>query len=351
MTETAPKMLQKALLAWYDAHRRDLPWRAKPGESADPYSVWLSEIMLQQTTVATVKGYYDRFLSKWPTVDALATAPLDDVLTEWAGLGYYARARNLHKCAQAVVEVFGGVFPASDQQLQKLPGIGRYTGAAIAAIAFDQPATVVDGNVDRVISRLFAIEVPLPDSKTEIYARAEALTPSKRSGDYAQAMMDLGATVCTPKSPKCLLCPLVDACAAKAAGLELELPRKKPKKQRPTRYGTAFWLEREGDSGREVLLRRRPESGLLGGMMEVPSSPWTEQAGNPFGHAPADVSWQEIDGTVVHIFTHFRLELDVVRGVAGEDVQGADGQWVAMDDLGTQALPTVMKKVVKVALG
>ncbi|MFN3232432.1 MAG: A/G-specific adenine glycosylase [Alphaproteobacteria bacterium] len=350
MTETAPDLVQQALLRWYDSHRRVLPWRALAGESADPYRVWLSEIMLQQTTVATVKGYYERFLARWPTVEALAEAPLDDVLTEWAGLGYYARARNLHKCAQTVVADHEGAFPGTAEALEKLPGIGRYTSAAVAAIAFDQPATVVDGNVERVISRLFAIETPLPDSKPEIHENAARLTPGSRPGDYAQAMMDLGATICTSKSPKCLLCPLVDGCVAKAAGLESELPRKKPKKARPTRYGTAFWLEREGGKGREVLLRRRPEKGLLGGMMEVPSSPWVENdAANGLGHAPAPVIWEAVDGQVVHVFTHFRLELDVVRGEAGDDLD-VDGKWVSIDALGGEALPTVMKKVVKMAL-
>lgn len=347
--DTTISALQNRLLDWYDVHRRILPWRAAPGDHADPYEVWLSEIMLQQTTVVTVKGYFDRFLERWPTVQDLAAADLDEVLTEWAGLGYYARARNLHKCARLVAE--RGGFPEMEEELLALPGIGRYTAAAIASIAFDRPATVVDGNVERVISRLRAIEIPLPDSKPVIYDCAETLTPQNRPGDFAQAMMDLGATVCTPKSPKCLLCPWQDACAARAAGLELELPRKKPKKPRPTRIGTVFWLERDNGQGREVLLRRRPEKGLLGGMMEVPSSPWDENGdqGEAVTHAPVYVGWQPVDDTVRHIFTHFVLELNVLRGTL-TSAKHVDGVWVALDDLDKQALPTVMKKVVKAVL-
>ncbi|MBI1179970.1 MAG: A/G-specific adenine glycosylase [Alphaproteobacteria bacterium] len=343
--------LQDALLAWYDRHRRDLPWRAGPGESPDPYAVWLSEIMLQQTTVATVKGYFDRFLARWPTVADLAAAPLDDVLTEWAGLGYYARARNLHKCAVAVAAAHGGRFPADEAALLALPGIGRYTAAAIAAIAFGIPATVVDGNVERVVSRLRAVETPLPESKPEIYRHAEALTPRSRPGDFAQAMMDLGATVCTPRGPLCMVCPWSGACAARLAGIAAELPRKKDRKPRPTRYGIAFWLERRGARGREVLLRRRPEQGLLGGMMEVPSSPWLEgPTADGWSHAPAQVPWTELAEPVVHVFTHFRLELDVVKGEVGRAVP-VDGIWAPVASLGDYALPTVMAKVVKAARG
>jgi A/G-specific adenine glycosylase len=343
--------LQAALLAWYDRHRRVLPWRAAPGEAADPYAVWLSEIMLQQTTVATVKGYFERFLARWPTVADLAAAPLDDVLAEWAGLGYYARARNLHKCAAAVVERHGGSFPTDEATLRTLPGIGRYTAAAIAAIAFDERATVVDGNVERVVSRLHAIEAPLPDSKPELWRRAAALTPARRPGDFAQAMMDLGATVCTPRRPLCMVCPWSWACEARIGGIEAALPRKKYKKPRPTRYGLAFWLERQGNAGREVLLRRRPEQGLLGGMMEIPSSPWVEDdTADGWVHAPAQAKWTAVDEPVVHVFTHFRLELDVVRGEISAGAK-VDGVWVPVDRLGEYALPTVMTKVVKVAMG
>lgn len=351
MTTTHPQNLQTDLLDWYDRHRRVLPWRALPGAAADPYAVWMSEIMLQQTTVATVKGYFARFLARWPTVADLAAAPLDAVLTEWAGLGYYARARNLHKCAIAVVEQHGGRFPPDEAALLTLPGIGRYTAAAVAAIAFDQQATVVDGNVERVISRLHAIEDPLPDSRPEIYRRAAEITPARRAGDFAQAMMDLGATVCTPRGPSCMVCPWSAYCAARIAGIAGELPRKKDKKPRPTRYGMAFWLEREGTHGPEVLLRRRPEEGLLGGMMEIPSSPWTEDdAANTWSHAPAQVEWTAVDEPVIHVFTHFRLELDVVRGEVSEAIP-IDGIWVSVDRLIDYALPTVMTKVIKAARG
>ncbi len=349
MTLPETQRLQADLLAWYDRHRRDLPWRAAPGESADPYAVWLSEIMLQQTTVATVKGYFARFLERWPTVTALAAAPLDQVLTEWAGLGYYARARNLHKCAAAVVERHGGRFPPDEAALLALPGIGAYTAAAVSAIAFGRKATVVDGNVERVVSRLHAIETPLPDSRPEIRRRTEALTPDRRAGDFAQAMMDLGATVCTPRGPLCMMCPLSPGCAARAAGIAADLPRRKDKKPRPTRYGMAFWLERWGRAGREVLLRRRPETGLLGGMMEIPSSPWVEDdTADGWSHAPAQADWTAVDEPVVHVFTHFRLELDVVKAEVSA-AANADGVWAPVDRLADYALPTVMTKVVKAA--
>ncbi|MGE0666659.1 MAG: A/G-specific adenine glycosylase [Sphingomonadales bacterium] len=351
MTVPKTQRLQADLLDWYDRHRRTLPWRAPPGRIADPYAVWLSEIMLQQTTVATVKGYFERFLGRWPTVADLAAAPLDDVLTEWAGLGYYARARNLHKCAIAVVERHCGAFPTDEAALRELPGIGRYTAAAIAAIAFDVSATVVDGNVERVVSRLHAIETPLPDSKPEIWRLAGVLTPEGRAGDFAQAMMDLGATVCTPRNPLCMVCPWSWACEARIAGIESELPRKKDKRPRPTRYGMAFWLERQGKAGREVLLRRRPEEGLLGGMMEIPSSPWVEDdTADGWSHAPAQAEWTAIDKPVVHVFTHFRLELDVVKGEVSAGAK-ADGIWVPVDRLADYALPTVMIKVANLAAG
>jgi A/G-specific adenine glycosylase len=350
MTLPKTQRLQAGLLDWYDRHRRTLPWRAPPGRTADPYAVWLSEIMLQQTTVATVKGYFDRFLKRWPTVAHLAAAPLDDVLTEWAGLGYYARARNLHKCAGVVAAEHGGRFPAGESALLELPGIGRYTAAAISAIAFDRKATVVDGNVERVISRLHAIGTPLPESRPEIRRRAEALTPEARAGDFAQAMMDLGATVCTPRNPLCLMCPWSWTCEAHAAGIEAELPRKKDKKPRPTRYGMAFWLERDGRAGREVLLRRRPEEGLLGGMMEIPSSPWVEDdTADGWSHAPAQAEWTAVAEPVVHVFTHFRLELDVVKGEVSAGAR-MEGVWAPIDRLADYALPTVMTKVVRAAL-
>jgi A/G-specific adenine glycosylase len=337
--------LSAKILGWYDRHRRDLPWRAKPGERADPYAVWLSEIMLQQTTVATVGPYFRRFLKRWPTVGDLAAASLDEVLTEWQGLGYYARARNLYKCAQVVARDYGGKFPDAEEGLLELPGVGAYTAAAIAAIAFDRSATVVDGNVERVMARLFAEETPLPAAKPTLRDYAARLTPSERAGDYAQAVMDLGATVCTPRQPKCLLCPWNDACAARAEGVEETLPRRAAKPEKPTRRGVAFWLTRDGNEGREVLLRRRPEKGLLGGMMEVPSTPWAENFAAIDGHAPAEADWRKIDGVVKHTFTHFHLELQVVAACA--DASDVDGIWWPLDRLHEQALPTVMKKVVR----
>ena len=338
------------LLAWYDRHRRDLPWRAPPGARPEPYRVWLSEIMLQQTTVAAVGGYFRRFLARWPTLSALAEADLDEVLREWQGLGYYARARNLHKCARILAADHGGRFPDGERGLRALPGIGAYTAAAIAAIAFDRRATVVDGNVERVVSRLFAVEDPLPGAKPALYRLADGLTPDRRPGDYAQAMMDLGATVCTPRSPDCGRCPLAEDCAASRAGIAERLPRRAAKAPRPTRYGTAFWAVRPDGA---VLLRRRAESGLLGGMMEIPSTGWTEE---PTGNAeapdlaPVEAEWLLLPGEVRHGFTHFRLELAVMAGRAGEGWRDADGIWVPVDRLGEHALPTVMKKVVRHAL-
>ena len=338
------------LLAWYDGHRRDLPWRAPPGARPDPYRVWLSEIMLQQTTVATVDGYFRRFLARWPTLSALAQAELDEVLHEWQGLGYYARARNLHKCARILAADHGGRFPDNEKGLRALPGIGAYTAAAIAAIAFGRPATVVDGNVERVVARLFGVEDPLPGVKAALYRLADELTPDRRPGDYAQAMMDLGATVCTPRSPDCGRCPLAADCAASRAGIARELPRRAAKAARPTRYGTAFWAVRPDGA---VLLRRRAESGLLGGMMEIPSTDWTEEPpGNAeaLDRAPAQADWRLLPGRVRHTFTHFHLELAVMAGRVGEGWSDADGVWVPVERLSEHALPTVMKKAVRQAL-
>ncbi len=334
------------LLAWYDAHARVLPWRAPPGERADPYRVWLSEIMLQQTTVQAVKAYFEKFVGLWPTVEALAAAPLDDVLKAWAGLGYYARARNLHACAKAVVARFGGRFPAKEAELRSLPGIGPYTAGAIAAIAFGGRHAAVDGNVERVISRIHAIETPLPDSKPEIRELTQALVPEHRAGDFAQAMMDLGATICTPRDPNCLICPWTEHCRGRITGLAPSLPRKKPKKAVPTRKGIAFWIERDDGA---VLLRRRPEKGLLGGMMEVPSTDWAAKVVDAEAQAPLAAEWRKLKGVVEHTFTHFHLELtvwvakDVIDGELRDD---GDYRWTARDDLAGEALPTVMRKVV-----
>jgi len=341
--------LPDRLLAWYDRHRRRLPWRAPPGRRTGPYAVWLSEIMLQQTTVAAVDAYFRRFLERWPTVDDLAAAPLDDVLHAWQGLGYYARARNLHKCAGIVACEMDGRFPDTEARLRKLPGVGPYTAAAIAAIAFDRRAVVVDGNVERVIARLHRLETPLPDCKPEIRALADTLTPDRRPGDYAQAVMDLGATVCTVASPKCMLCPWSDDCAGKSVARDL--PRRRPKKAKPLRRGVAFWLVRDDGA---VLLRRRPPKGLLGGMMEVPSTEWRP------GETPGpDIAVDEsplppgdcrvMGGVVRHGFTHFDLELTVIAGRVNGRAPN-DCVWCLPDAFGDHALPTVMKKVVRHAL-
>ena len=341
------------LLDWYDRHARVLPWRRPPnaeggGPAPDPYRVWLSEIMLQQTTVATVGPYFADFLTRWPSVADLAAAPLDDVLTAWAGLGYYARARNLHRCARVVAEERGGVFPDSEAELMTLPGIGRYTAAAVAAIAFGRRAVVVDGNVERVVARLFRVETPLPDAKAELHRLADGITPDDRAGDFAQAMMDLGATVCLPpgkRVPKCLLCPLEADCEARAAGIAETLPRRRPKAAKPTRRAVAFWLQ---DPEGALLLRRRPEKGLLGGMMEVPSTDWREaswDSGEAVEAAPVSADWRALPGVVRHTFTHFHFEVTVWAARAGDDAVD-DGRWVALDSLADVALPTVMRKII-----
>lgn len=335
-----------SLLKWYDRHRRRLPWRALPDETADPYRVWLSEIMLQQTTVATVGPYFMAFTDKWPTVNDLARAELDDVLHAWQGLGYYARARNLHKCAQAVADHHGGVFPDTEESLLTLPGVGPYTAAAIAAIAFDRPAAVVDGNVERVIARVYALDTPLPQAKPRIKELAAVLASDTRPGDYAQAIMDLGATVCTPRKPACALCPWRSMCAAFAAGTQELYPVKAPKKEKPVRRGVAFWI---ADDNGNILLRRRPEQGLLGGMMEVPSTPWREGEWPDDGRPAHLDDHQELPGVVRHTFTHFHLELKVIAAQADGDTE-PEGVWCPIDRFADHALPTVMKKVVRHAL-
>src|SRR5260221_3209121 len=344
----AATSLPAKLLAWYDRHRRVLPWRAPPGERQDPYRVWLSEIMLQQTTVVAVAPYFAAFLARWPDVAALAAADLDAVLHAWQGLGYYARARNLHACARAVVARQGGSLRASEAALRALPGIGAYTAAAIAAIAFDHQATAMDGNVERVIARLRAVTTPLPDAKPELHRLAAALTPSLRPGDYAQALMDLGATICTKHKPKCVLCPWRDPCLARRQGIAESLPARRPKAMRPLRRGMAFWAV-SGDGA--VLLRRRPDSGLLGGMMEVRSTAWRAEPwtlADARAAAPVPARWRALPGVVRHGFTHFELEITILAGTVGR-AEG-DGVWVALDRLGEHALPTLMKKVVEHAL-
>lgn len=349
-TEIAP-----ALLAWYGREGRALPWRAPPGTLQDPYTVWLSEVMLQQTTVKTVTPRFIDFVRRWPDVDALARAELGAVLAAWAGLGYYARARNLHACARVVSEQHGGRFPDTEEGLAKLPGIGAYTSAAIAAIAFGRQASPVDGNIERVIARLFAIETPLPAAKEQIKALAQHLTPKTHAGDFAQAMMDLGAMICTPRNPACGLCPVRPSCRGFATGLAEQLPYKAAKAERPTRRGAAFVAVREDGA---VLLRERPPKGLLGGMLETPSTPWDEspRLEDAETHAPLKASWRKLPGIVTHTFTHFHLELAVYRAEVGQNakpIAAADParcRWAGQRDLAGAALPTVMRKVLCHAL-
>lgn len=337
-----------SLLGWYDRHRRALPWRALPGEPPDPYRVWLSEIMLQQTTVNAVIPYFERFLARFPTVAALAAAPDNDVLAAWAGLGYYARARNLHACARQVAAM--GAFPQTVDGLRALPGIGAYTAAAVAAIAFGVPVVPVDGNVERVMSRLFAIETPLPKSRKLIAAAATRFADDDaaraRPSDFAQALFDLGATICTPASPACAVCPLIQGCRARIDGIAAELPRKAPKPIRPLRYGAHFWLT---DAQGQVLLRQRPPRGLLGGMTELPgtdwrAAPWPEP--EALAHAPMPAAWRRA-GQAMHGFTHFELSIDVYAATV--PVIEAEGFLRPVTALAEEALPTVMRKCVAVA--
>jgi len=349
----------RLLLDWYDRHRRRLPWRALPGERAGAYRVWLSEIMLQQTTVKAVGPYFEKFLARWPDVSALARASLDDVLRMWAGLGYYSRARNLHACAVAVLHDHDGLFPDTEEGLRSLPGIGPYTAAAIAAIAFDRRTMPVDGNIERVVSRLYAVEDPLPQAKPKIAQLAATLLgdhragdEKSRAGDSAQALMDLGASICTPKKPACALCPLNEGCAAGALGTQETFPRKAPKKTGALRRGAAFVVTR----GEELLVRSRPEKGLLGGMTEVPGSDWRAAQDDKAALAQAPmlrgVRWHRKAGTVSHVFTHFPLELVVHTARVAARTRAPDGmRWVAIATLQDEALPNVMRKVIAHGLG
>lgn len=334
--------LRSALLRWYDAARRDLPWRAPPSTRGDPYHILVSEVMLQQTTVATVRPRYAAFLARFPTVAALAAAPLDDVLHAWQGLGYYRRARALHACARAVVAEHGGRMPAGRAALESLPGIGPYTAAAVAAIAFDEPTVAVDGNVERVLSRLLALDEPLPGSRPYLRRAAEALAAPERPGDFAQALMELGALVCTPRSPTCLTCPWRPWCKAAVEGAPERYPVKAERRTRPERHATAFLLARADGA---ILFRRRPPEGLLGGMIELPSTPWqAETDTDPGGHAPERAAWTALPGQVRHVFTHFALNLDLWRG---ESAGKAEGLWVRERDFGELALPTLTRKLLR----
>ena len=338
------------LLAWYDRHRRALPWRALPGQPADPYRVWLSEIMLQQTTVAAVKPFYERFLKRFPTVRKLAEAPVETVMQAWAGLGYYSRARNLHACARAVAAEHGGRFPDTEEALRALPGIGAYTAAAVAAIAFNRPAAAVDGNVERVVARLYLVEAPLPQAKSLIRGLAQGLVPAHRPGDFAQGLMDLGATICTPRRPASGVCPWMAPCRARAAGLQETLPRKGPKAEGVLRRGAAFVALRADDS---VLLRTRAPSGLLGGMSEPPTSDWAPgyDVAKAMLDAPLDARWKRLPGVVRHTFTHFPLELTVFLAKVAAGTPAPDGmRFAPRRGLREEALPGVMRKVLAHAL-
>lgn len=340
----------QSILEWYDIHARDLPWRVGPadrksGQLPDPYRVWLSEVMLQQTTVAAVRAYFLQFTTRWPTVTALAQAADDDVMGEWAGLGYYARARNLLKCARIVAGDMKGRFPTTSAELIKLPGIGPYTAAAIAAISYDEPAAVLDGNIERVLSRYCCVETPLPTSKPILKDLAVRFTPDVRPGDYAQAVMDLGATICTPKSPACGICPVVRTCRGRALGKQADLPSKLPKTPKPTRYGIAYVTRRQDGAW---LLERRPDQGLLGGMLGWPGGAWSDTAQ---AAPPIDADWTALDGEVRHTFTHFHLRLQLMVATVPPDLSPQVGTFVAAQDFRPSDLPTVMRKVFDLARG
>lgn len=339
-------LITAALGEWYDAHARVLPWRVGPveraaGQRPDPYRVWLSEVMLQQTTVAAVKEYYLRFTTRWPDVAALAAAEDGDVMAAWAGLGYYARARNMLACARAILRDHNGVFPDTAEALQRLPGIGPYTAAAIASIAFDRPETVVDGNVERVIARLFRVITPLPKAKAELTELAATLTPEARPGDHAQAMMDLGATICTPRNPACGICPVITFCEARKAGVQADLPAKTPKKPKPVRKGHAF-IARRADGA--WLLERRPDKGLLGGTLGWPGTDWSD---DPALHPPFAADWHDL-GEVRHTFTHFHLRL---RIHAAKVPAATPGSFLPADEFDPGHLPTLMRKAHALTLG
>ncbi|MDX1737738.1 MAG: A/G-specific adenine glycosylase [Alphaproteobacteria bacterium] len=350
-TAYSPTSVASDMIDWYDTHRRDLPWRAHPGQPSDPYHIWLSEIMLQQTTVATVKSYFAKFLSLWPDITAMADAPLEDILQAWAGLGYYARARNLHKCANVIMHQYNGCFPETEAELLTLPGIGPYTAAAIASIAFQQRAVVVDGNIERVMARLHKSEAQLPRDKKEIYRLAELETPDNRCGDYAQSLMDLGATICTPKSPKCIICPIQIHC--RAGTTAEEYPKKAPKKEKPTRIGNCIYLTTQDGY---TLLERRPEKGLLGKMPGLAGGDWTTdnepKPEYPLALAGLIDSAQGLNhlGEIKHTFTHFHLFLNVFEIEIPNLTEIPDNYyWVESQTIKEAGLPTVFKKALSLA--
>ncbi len=344
------QIMRKSLLKWYAQEGRTLPWRIRPedraaGLAADPYEIWLSEIMCQQTTTTAASAYWHKFLRAWPAVQDLAAAPRDDILTAWAGLGYYARARNLHKCAGVVCADYGGVFPDNETGLLKLPGIGPYSAAAIASICYQEATNVVDGNVERVISRIFCVETMMPKAKAEIRVLAAGLADPKHPGDYAQALMDLGAHICKPKNPKCTLCPWQSECAAHKFGTMTDYPRRKAKTARPVRYGAVFFIEEAG----HIWLRQRPDNGLLGGMAELPGTDWTGEKPNVdiwLAQAPIKSNWQQVEGVVKHVFTHFTLYLTVFKGQVGPEKFEIRA---AMNRFDKYALPSLMRKAIALA--
>ena len=348
MSATVSSSISQALLDWYDGHARRLPWRIGPQDSArpDPYRVWLSEVMLQQTTTAAVAPYFAAFTQRWPTVDALAAASEEEVMAAWAGLGYYSRARNLVKCARVVTG--RGGFPDTEAELRKLPGVGDYTAAAIAAIAFGQRAVVVDANVERVVARLFAIDAPLPGARKIIRKKADSVTPDERAGDFAQAMMDLGATICTARDAKCLLCPLSSMCEARAWGDPLGLPVKPAKKAKPRRTGTTYWIEREVDGARAVWLVKRPAKGMLGGMRALPDDGWTARRDGD-DTPPLPGAWKAA-GVVRHGFTHADLELAVAAFAGNAPQPEGEGEWWPLDELDQAGLPTLFAKAAQLVL-
>jgi A/G-specific adenine glycosylase len=339
------------LLSWYNLHARSLPWRSPPGTPPpDPYRVWLSEIMLQQTTVVAVAPYFHRFTARWPDVAALAATEDADLMAAWAGLGYYARARNLLACARKVVAEYEGQFPASEAVLRMLPGIGDYTAAAIAAIAFGQRAIVVDANVERVVARLFAINEPLPAAKKAIRAACDQITPAARSGDFAQAMMDLGATVCTPRNPACRACPLSGHCTARRMGIAETLPVKPVKTAKPARIGTAYWIERDGPHGREVWLVERAGKGMLAGMRALPDDGWSARSDGD-SQPPMAADWHSLNEAVRHVFTHFSLTLSIaLTSSPVHDAMLGDGQWWPVKTLDSAGLPTLFSKATQLAI-